>query len=1490
MLKKFNFTVVFLLFFGAISAQNNRMRVISSSENEMIITFTLNDYRFKTVITPHGDALVPIAENASYLLQKGAPDVPKITKSVIVPDMGASRIEMLDSKFTTFENVLVAPSKGNFTRDRKPSEIPYEFGKQYETDQDFPGKLAGMGTPYIVRDYRGQTVDIYPFQYNPKTKSLKVYSEITVKISFERVKGTNELLRTQNLASVEKQFSEIYKSHFLNFDEKSRYTPTEESGNMLIICNDAWMSAMQPFVDWKNTIGRPTVMVSKTTAGANAAAIKTYVQNYYNTNGLTYLLLVGDAAQVPTNSGGGLGGDSDNAYAYVTGSDSYQEFFVGRFSAENEAHVATQVLRTIEYEKGDQLADGFLNRAMGIASAEGDGQGDDGEADYTHARNMLTDMLGYTYDTPSYEIFDGSQGGNDASGNATAAQVAAALNAGAGVITYTGHGSDTYWVSSGFDVDDVNVLTNNNKLPFIFDVACVNGNFVGMTCFGEAWMRAENGGEPTGAIAICASTINQSWSPPMAAQDEMVDILIESYQNNIKRTFTGIVVNGMFLMNDEYQDYAMTDTWTTFGDPSVMVRTDNPDEMSVTHNAEHIFGQSTFSFSCDFDGAFACLSKDGAIIGTATVAGGTASIQVSGVNPGETMTLAVTGFNKVTYLQDITVISPEGAYIVLDSYSINGLMTIDYGQSGNIDITLINVGPDNATNISVTMSTTDIYITSLTINESIGFGTIAGNDGTATSSGKFHIEVADYVPYGYTAQFDVTITDGTDTWTAMLNLPIDAPQLTVGNILINDGAEGILDPGETADIVITMTNTGNADISNILTYLSSISSDLVLNTSETSAIALASGVTESFTFNISADMSTAPGTPATLTFDATGGDFDQYSASKDFEIIIGFVPEYCESGAEYDGDSMIDAFSFGNVTNNTSADCATYSDFTEDESLTDVFIIGTSFNFSLSLGTCGGNYTKMAKIFIDWNYDGDFNDADETVYTSTTAAADLTFTGIISIPISALSGPKFMRIVSIETTDASDISPCGTYSYGETEDYKLYLITPVAPVADFTASATTVTVSENVQFTDLSTNYPSEWIWTISGTENIDYEYNNGTSSNSKHPKVKFLNTGVYTVSLEVENLSGSSSVTKTDYITVNPISTPPVADFSANTTLIPSGNFIVFTDLSTNLPTAWAWEISPSSGVNFVNGSTQSSQNPEIQFSISGSYTISLVSSNEFGDSETEIKTNYIIVTDELVIGEGTIETINYPFYNYFENNKSQMIYLSNELGAAKQLTSLSFDFSDVTNVIADRTMSNLSIKMMHTSQSSGTAYLPNTSAEEVFFADTYTLPGTTGWQTFELSGFEYNGTDNLMIEVVWGDNGFYTGGDDFYKVHASAVATGSVIYGFADYETPPNMDGTSSSRPNIKLAFEPGTIDNQRVISGSFKVYPNPSKGLFAVETLSDVAEISIYNLNGQLIFKTFTDSKLTNVDLSNQSAGVYLVKISDVSNSYTQKLIIR
>jgi hypothetical protein len=600
------------------------------------------------------------ALNSSPILVKGAPDIDKLTASLIIPDRARMEIHVIEEEYTEFHDIYIIPSKGNFSRDIDPDDVPYLYGDVFSKDAFYPTTVAELRPPYIIRDVRGQVAVIYPFRYNPVKNVLRVYTRLVLDVHTGEGIGENALTVRQEDGTTVRAFEGIYERNFLNYDEyrgASRYTPLEEDGNMLIISNGSFMSDMQDFVEWKNMSGIPTEMVDVSTIGSSSSDIKTCVSNYYTNNGLTYLLLVGDAAQVPPSST--TAGDSDNDYGYIVGSDHYPDIFVGRFSAETNAHVQTQVERTLDYEINPSTMLGSFPRAMCIASDQGSGTGDEGEADWEHERNIRTDYMNFTYSYGA-ELYDGSHGGEDASGNPTSSMVATEINTGIGIISYTGHGSTYSWSTSGFGSSGVNNLTNNSMLPFILSVACVNGNFVNYTCFAEAWLRATNNGEPSGAIATIMSTINQSWAPPMRGQDEMVDILVESYPNNIKRTFGGICMNGCMDMNDTYGSagYSMTDTWTIFGDPSLMVRTATPSSMTVSHVPVLTFGAGQLRVNCDQEGARVAISDDYQLLDYGFVNSGSAEVNFTPYSTEDTLTVTVTAFNSIPSITDLIILPP----------------------------------------------------------------------------------------------------------------------------------------------------------------------------------------------------------------------------------------------------------------------------------------------------------------------------------------------------------------------------------------------------------------------------------------------------------------------------------------------------------------------------------------------------------------------------------------------------------------------------------------------------------------------------------------------------------------------------------------------------------------------------------------------------------------------------------------------------------------
>ena len=182
-----------------------------------------------------------------------------------------------------------------------------------------------------------------------------------------------------------------------------------------------------------------------------------------------------------------------------------------------------------------------------------------------------------------------------------------------------------------------------------------------------------------------------------------------------------------------------------------------------------------------------------------------------------------------------------------------------------------------------------------------------------------------------------------------------------------------------------------------------------------------------------------------------------------------------------------------------------------------------------------------------------------------------------------------------------------------------YISVLYAPVANFSANNTAPAIAQTVTFTDLSSNTPTSWAWSFSPAT---VTYVGGTSPASQNPQVQFTAGGLYTVTLTATNASGSDPETKNNYISVL---YAPVANFSANNIAPAIGQIVMFSDLSTNTPTSWAWSFSPAT-VTYVAGTSSTSQNPQVQFTAGGLYTVTLTATNASG-SDPETKNNYISV-----------------------------------------------------------------------------------------------------------------------------------------------------------------------------------------------------------------------------------------------------------------------
>ncbi|UHG91044.1 S8 family serine peptidase [Spirosoma oryzicola] len=180
-----------------------------------------------------------------------------------------------------------------------------------------------------------------------------------------------------------------------------------------------------------------------------------------------------------------------------------------------------------------------------------------------------------------------------------------------------------------------------------------------------------------------------------------------------------------------------------------------------------------------------------------------------------------------------------------------------------------------------------------------------------------------------------------------------------------------------------------------------------------------------------------PGKSYTITVSHKG----TLSGSKqDYALLVSGIggTAYCASAPTSTADTRISRVQFGAINQAGADGCTSYTDFT---GVTTTVQAGQQLPLTVSLGTCGTTKNAIVKAFIDWNQNGSFDDAGETIATSNLISNTSQFVATIPISTSAQNGQILrLRIIASETDNAATVLPCGNYANGETQDYVLNVV------------------------------------------------------------------------------------------------------------------------------------------------------------------------------------------------------------------------------------------------------------------------------------------------------------------------------------------------------------------------------------------------------------------------------------------------------------------
>ena len=193
---------------GKSTPSKPEVKLVSSSERQIVIDFSLGGFYLSKVNTPNGVQQVVSVPKMASMLEAAAPDLPQFPVPTIIGDLAEMEVNVTKSDFTDYQNVVIAPSKGNFSRQIDPENVPYTYGEMYNQNAFYPAAQAYLETPYILRDFRGQNIMVRPFAYNPVTKTLRVYHNMTIEMRKVSDNGVNQKVSRKAIQKITPEMEE----------------------------------------------------------------------------------------------------------------------------------------------------------------------------------------------------------------------------------------------------------------------------------------------------------------------------------------------------------------------------------------------------------------------------------------------------------------------------------------------------------------------------------------------------------------------------------------------------------------------------------------------------------------------------------------------------------------------------------------------------------------------------------------------------------------------------------------------------------------------------------------------------------------------------------------------------------------------------------------------------------------------------------------------------------------------------------------------------------------------------------------------------------------------------------------------------------------------------------------------------------------------------------------------------------------------------------
>ncbi len=868
-------------------------------------------------------------DGAAHFDPLGAPDLPAVPCRVVIPASAAVTgfevVDIQEHPIAGEYDVLPVQHPVPWDRDAKPRAFVEADAGLYSQNTALPVEPARLTRTGTKAGYRLAQFVVYPVRYNPVTRQLSVVTGITVRVDYEtgrvpaaRHTETQNIIHGQHLASLVLNRRDVrsYAPPKRTTSRGSAFLPAGDYEHVIITRN-YWADSLTELRDWRTRQGWRSIIMplesicSQYPGRDTAEMMRNFLKDADTTWGTIYAFIVRDdypAHQYRVARAYGYNLFSDMYFSDLDGTwdynnngtfgevadsvDGLADIFVGMITLNGFTELNKYLDKVFRYEFTPDTAVDWVAKSLlpnGVTFS-----------------NEYNDSIANATPTPPW--FDLKMYMSGGMITPTPARFADSLESGYGITSVIAHGSpDLFDIGGDVTSPLMNALTNTNRLNFITAVSCNVGEWDQGTTNGDCIAENMAFHAPNGFIGVCMN-YESGWINVA----ELYNFSI-CYGAVGFRTDRRVCQAEALSYGKDYWNVFLEDSgkWrmeaferNLFGAPAVPLWTAEPFAAQVTAPGAINIGTGiavnigvTDANDAPVDSALVCLMKGTETFARGwTDATGNITLLVSPLTPGQ-LQLTITSANNLPYLDSIPVVSSSRfvAYLrstVVDTAGGNGDGIINPGETVQLPTWVKNFGDSTAVGVTGRLIT---HAAGVTITDSVvSFGTIAGGDSAYQEPG-FEMAVTAGLPNGYAIPCSVVCRDANDsTWVSYATFHVGAPALVFVDKMVDDQnssqPNGRLDPGETAELEVTIRNSGLGHGYNVHAVLRSTDARLTVPDSLAdygTVMAGSTGVNTGDHFTLTAAASIPMETTILCSLDIYGDA--GYFSQAEFDLVIGEV-------------------------------------------------------------------------------------------------------------------------------------------------------------------------------------------------------------------------------------------------------------------------------------------------------------------------------------------------------------------------------------------------------------------------------------------------------------------------------------------------------------------------------------------------------------------------------------------------------------------------